>query len=256
MSHQSPAARVPAGVTTGGQFTASARAESPVELDAASRAQRQVRIDAAVREAVAVAESYGAADLDGVRSRAALGVNLTDYVADVRAAQASGAWEDGDVDTDELVTRGALLLEQTGAHAALVAGVRREQYSEAYLDGDGDPAALVEQITTRIENHLRLQHAVLHSPLAGSRELARAHLQTDGRGAHLVLDHRELDPRDGSRRNVRAVLTTVGTVDLEIAGRPVVGLGEHLTLSAVVYGTGVRASQASTAIADILRAAR
>ncbi|WP_251153664.1 hypothetical protein [Cellulosimicrobium sp. Marseille-Q4280] len=255
MSHQTPAPRVPAGVTTGGQFTATARGESDVELATENRADRQARVAAAMREAAALAESYGAADLRGVQVRAALAVNLTDYATEVRTIQDTQAWQDGDVDTDELLTRGLLLLEETGAHEDFVSRVRRVRRDPDHLDGDVIPTNLVDEMAARVERHQRLDDAVLHSPLAGSTELALSRLHTTGDGRNqLVLNHTEFVAAAGGKQNVCAILTPAGTVELWAGGQRVVGLGEHLTLSKVVNGTGVRATDAPDALAGILLA--
>jgi hypothetical protein len=250
MSAQSPSSRVPAGVTTGGQFTSSPRGESGVDLADGSREQRQARIAAAMREAADVAAAHGAADLRGVQSRAALAVSLADYAAEVRTWQESGAPE-----VDGLVTRGLILLEETGAHEAFVARARRAQHDPDHLDSDGRPAALVEEVTGRVEQHLILQDAVLHSPLAGSTQLALSQLRRTGDGRpQIVLDHTEFVASAGGKENVTAILTPAGTAELWAGGQRVIGLGEHIALSAVVHGTGARASEAPAALADILRA--
>lgn len=255
MSHQTTAPRVPAGVATGGQFAATARGESPVELDAEARADRQARIATAMREATAVAESYGAADLRGVQMRAAFAVSLTEYVQDVRAAQADPAWEDGDVDTTELLDRGVQLLAQTDAHAGFVDHVIRTRYSEEFLDGDGDPGALVDDVATRVERHLALADAVLHSPFAGSERLARSRFELTATGEpSIVLDHTEFVAATGRREPVVVTRTPAGTVELTAAGQPVVGLGEHVTWSTLASGAGPQRSgpAAVAALAGII----
>lgn len=255
MSHQTPAPRVPAGVTTGGQFTATARGESPVELDAETRADRQARIATAMREATAVAESYGAADLRGVQMRAAFAVNLTEYVEDVRTAQADPAWTGGDVDTTELLDRGVQLLEQTGAHREFTDRVIRTRYGADFATTEGADTALVADVATRVEQHLALADAVLHSPLAGSEELARSRFQRTGTGEpSIVLDHTEFVPAAGGRQNVVAIRTPAGTVELWAGGRRVVGLGEHLAWSSIASGSGAQASGngAASALAAVL----
>ncbi|MBM7820117.1 hypothetical protein JOE63_002594 [Cellulosimicrobium cellulans] len=253
MSNHTPA-RLPAGVTAGGQFVASARAESAVTLGVEPPADRQARIAAAIWEASIVAESYGSADLRGVLARAEFGVNLSEYVQEVRTLQGNDAWYGGDVDTASLLDQGLALLAETGAHDQLVTRIRRERFSERFLEGDPDPAGLVDDVTGLLETHLALQDAVLHSPLAGSEQLVRPRYQREPTGAPTVmLAHTEFVAAAGGRQHVTAARTPAGTVDLWAGGQRVVGLGERPIWSAIATrAASQRPAAAAAALAAVL----
>lgn len=224
MSSHADQPRTPSGVSAGGQFSHKERGESPASL------------------AHAAGET---------------GRTLTEYLAHARELIESDDWVDGEVDTDELLTDGLRLLEQTGTHDDLVTRMRAEQDSEAYQDGDADVANMAEKVVVALERHKRVADAVAISPFAGSTGLRTARLTYDGENRPvLTLTHTIYDHFSRTDRPVTARLYPSNVVRWHAGGTPVIGADEAAAHAFIADGSIAPTSTVNEHMSHLLRALR
>ncbi|GEL47076.1 hypothetical protein CHO01_21920 [Cellulomonas hominis] len=264
--------RVPAGVTTGGQYTATPRSESATRLarddpgaprlvaaamlarrtGQTGRADLLERRELAVQAALAAAQAAGHAEPVDVEMRAITDARCAEYVADVRIAQEAPGWSGGGPDAAGLLVSGLALLRETGTNPRYV-GATSEWLRREPIDRDIPP--VVDTVAARLDTHLLLQQHVQASPLAGSRVLARSRFQYARTGqAMLVLDHEEFVASAGGKQHVTASLNDRGVLELRAACTKVEGIARDIALGRVAGATNTPRAQVPAALADLIRA--